>query len=174
LVKSGHPKTAKKGEKRLRKLLLLGGIIIALFAAIAFITSYEQKEAAKENPYHKSELHPATVDQLDDPNYRNIILPAELQRQLSAGKSLTVYFYSPTCPHCQRTTPIVVPLTKQLGIDLKLFNLLEFEDGWDIYHIEATPTIVHYENGKETKRIEGYHDEETFRRWFASLPMPKK
>ncbi|AMQ19686.1 thioredoxin domain-containing protein [Geobacillus sp. JS12] len=158
----------------MKKLLAFGGIIVVLFAAIAFITMYEQKEAASNNPYHKSDLNPATIAQLDDPNYRNIILPAELKQQLADGKTLTVYFYSPTCPHCQRTTPIVVPLAKELGIDLKLFNLLEFEDGWDIYHIEATPTIVHYENGKEAKRIEGYHDEKTFRRWFASLPMPKK
>jgi len=158
----------------LKKLLIFGGIIVILFAAIAFVTLYEQKEAAKNNPYRKSELHPATIDQLNDPNYQNIILPDELKQQLADGKSLTIYFYSPTCPHCQRTTPIVVPLTKKLGIDLKLFNLLEFEDGWDAYRIEATPTIVHYENGKETKRIEGYHDEQTFRQWFASLPEQKK
>lgn len=99
----------------MKKLLAFGGIIVVLFAAIAFITMYEQKEAASNNPYHKSELNPATVAQLDDPNYRNIILPTELKQQLADGKSLTVYFYSPTCPHCQRTTPIVVPLTKQLA-----------------------------------------------------------
>jgi thiol-disulfide isomerase/thioredoxin len=164
---------AKKGERTLKKLLAFGGIIVVLFAAIAFITMYEQKEAASNNPYHKSELNPATIAQLDDPNYRNIILPAELKQQLADGKTLTVYFYSPTCPHCQRTTPIVVPLAKELGIDLKLFNLLEFEDGWDAYHIEATPTIVHYENGKEIKRIEGYHDEQTFRNSFSSLHSDK-
>ncbi|MBB6283862.1 thioredoxin family protein [Geobacillus subterraneus] len=158
----------------MKKLLIFGGIIVALFAAIAFVTLYEQKEAAKNNPYQKNELHPATIDQLDDPNYQNIILPDELNKQLADGKSVTVYFYSPTCPHCRRTTPIVVPLTKQLGIDLKLFNLLEFEDGWDAYHIEATPTIVHYENGKETKRMEGYHDEQTFRQWFDSLSEQEK
>ncbi|WP_445613583.1 thioredoxin domain-containing protein [Geobacillus sp. YF-1] len=157
----------------MKKLVIWGGLIAILFAVIAWMTKLEQKEEAEGNPFHKSRLHPATVDQLDDPNYRNIILPAELKRELAAGKSLTVYFYSPLCPHCQRTTPIVVPLAKQLGIDLQLFNLLEFEEGWDDYRIEATPTIVHYEGGKETKRIEGYHDEQTFREFFSSISRSK-
>ncbi|MGZ0084621.1 thioredoxin family protein [Caldibacillus thermoamylovorans] len=157
----------------MKKLVIWGGLVAILFAVIAWMTKLEQKEETKGNIFHKSRLHPATVDQLDDPNYRNIILPAELKRELAAGKPLTVYFYSPLCPHCQRTTPIVVPLAKQLGIDLQLFNLLEFEEGWDDYHIDATPTIVHYEGGKETKRIEGYHDEQTFREFFSSISRSK-
>jgi thiol-disulfide isomerase/thioredoxin len=158
----------------LKKLLIFGGIIVVLFAAIAFLTAYEQKEAVKDNPYHKKELHPLTVDQLDDPNYQNIILPDELEQKLKNKETVTVYFYRPDCPHCQRTTPIVVPLAKQMGIDLKMFNLLEFEDGWDKYHIEGTPTLIHYEKGKEVKRIDGYHDEAVFRNWFSSLSDHKK
>jgi thiol-disulfide isomerase/thioredoxin len=158
----------------LKKLLIFGGIIVVLFAAIAFLTTYEQKEAVKDNPYHKKELHSATVDQLDDPNYQNIILPDELEQKLKNKETVTVYFYSPDCPHCQKTTPIVVPLAKQMGIDLKMFNLLEFEDGWDKYHIEGTPTLIHYEKGKEVKRIDGYHDKAVFRDWFSSLSDHKK
>jgi thiol-disulfide isomerase/thioredoxin len=158
----------------LKKLLIFGGIIVVLFAAITFLTTYEQKEAVKDNPYHKKELDPATVDQLDDPNYQNIILPDELEQKLKNKETVTVYFYSPTCPHCQKTTPIVVPLAKQMGIDLKMFNLLEFEDGWDKYHIEGTPTLIHYEKGKEVKRIDGYHDEAVFRDWFSSFSDHKK
>ncbi|KHF27140.1 hypothetical protein LR68_04050 [Anoxybacillus sp. BCO1] len=59
-----------------------------------------------------------------------------------------------------------MPLAKEMGIDLKQFNLLEFEEGWDEYHIEATPTIVRFKNGKEVARIEGYYEEDVFRKWF--------
>ncbi|MBY6269805.1 thioredoxin family protein, partial [Parageobacillus thermoglucosidasius] len=110
----------------MKKLLIFGSIIVALFAALAFVTSYQQKEAVKNNPYHKKELDPATIEQLDDPNYQNLILPDELEKKLKNKETVTVYFYSPICPHCQKTTPIVVPLAKKMGIDLKLFNLLEF------------------------------------------------
>jgi thioredoxin-related protein len=153
----------------LKKLIIFGSIIVALFAALAFITSYQQKEKAKGNPFHKDELHPATIEQLDDPNYQNIILPDELEKALANKETMTIYFYSSTCEYCKKTTPIVVPLAKKMGMDLKLFNLLEFEQGWDTYKIEATPTIVHYKNGKEVARIEGYYEEAVFRKWFEKL-----
>ncbi|ANB59337.1 thioredoxin family protein [Anoxybacteroides amylolyticum] len=153
----------------MKKIFILGAIIAALFIAISWITSYQQKEKAQNNPYKKAELNPATVAQLDDPNYKNIILPDELAKKLKNHETVTVYFYSPTCPHCHKTTPIVIPMAKKMGIDLKLFNLLEFEEGWDTYHIDGTPTIVHFEKGKEVKRIDGYHEESVFRDWFASL-----
>ncbi len=82
------------------------------------------------------------------------------------NEDVTVYFYSPTCPHCQRTTPIVDPLSKEMGIDLVQYNLLEFEQGWDDYGIESTPTIVQFKKGKETARIVGYNEEDVFQDWF--------
>ncbi|KIQ94592.1 thioredoxin 2 [Anoxybacillus thermarum] len=150
----------------MKKLLIFGGIIIVLFGALAWITSYTQKQKAEGNPFGKEELHPATIDLLDDPNYQNIILPDELREALNNKETMTVYFYSSTCEFCKKTTPIVVPLTKEMGIDLKQFNLLEFEEGWDEYDIEATPTIVRFKNGKEVARIEGYYEEDVFRKWF--------
>ncbi len=36
------------------------------------------------------------------------------------------------------------------GIDLVKLNLLEFEAQWDAYGIEATPTLVHFEDGEES------------------------
>ncbi|KXG09992.1 thioredoxin family protein [Anoxybacillus rupiensis] len=153
----------------MKKILIFGTVILALFLAISWITSYQQTEKAKDNPYKKEKLDPATIEQLDDPNYKNLILPDELAKKLDNHETVTVYFYSPTCPHCEKTTPIVVPLAKKMGIDLKLFNLLEFEDGWDTYHIDGTPTIVHFENGKEVKRIDGYREENVFRDWFESI-----
>jgi thiol-disulfide isomerase/thioredoxin len=152
-----------------KKIVIFGAIIVTLFAAIAFMTSYQQKEKAEGNPYKKEKLHPATIEQLDDPLYQNIILPDELEEKLAKKEAVTVYFYSSICPHCQKTTPIVVPMSKEMGIDLKMFNLLEFEDGWDKYNIEGTPTIVHYVDGKEVKRIDGYRDESVFRDWFTSI-----
>jgi thioredoxin-like negative regulator of GroEL len=150
----------------LKKVALFLGVVIVLFAGLAFMTNYQQQQKTEGNPFKKENLHPATIKQLDDPNYQNIILPDELEKKLKNGESLTVYFYSPTCTHCQKTSPIIVPMAKEMGIDMPLFNLLEFEQGWKDYHIEATPTVIHYENGKETSRIEGSQDPEVFRKWF--------
>lgn len=146
-------------------IIFLVGIII-LFGGIAFLTKMQNEEKAEGNPYGKETLHPETVDQLDDPNYQNLIMPDQLEKKLSEDDNVTVYFYSPTCPHCQRTTPVVAPLTEDIGIDLVQYNLLEFEQGWDDYQVAETPTIVQYKNGKETARIVGYHEEAEFEAWF--------
>lgn len=153
----------------MKKMIAFAGVIILIFAAISALTYYENKKKAEGNPYQKENLHSATVEQLDDPNYQNIILPKELKTRLENEETLTVYFYQPTCPACKRTSPIVVPMTESMGIDLKLFNLIEFQDGWKDYNIESTPTIVHYENGKEVKRIVGLKSKPEFEAFFKQI-----
>lgn len=150
----------------MKKMIIFLIIIIALFAAIALIANTQNQQKAESNPYNKKNLEPSTIDQLNDPNYQNLILPDELAKDLKNKEDKTVYFYKPDCIHCQRTTPIVAPLAEEMGIDLVQYNLLEFEQGWDDYGIESTPTIVHYNNGKEEARIVGYNEKEVFKKWF--------
>lgn len=147
----------------MKKILIFGGIILLLFAALAIVTNMQQKQKVEGNPYNKSELHPETVKLLDDPNYQNIILPEELEKKLKNKENVIVYFFSSTCPHCKRTTPILMPLAKEMKVDIVQYNLLEFEEGWDQYHIEATPTLVHFVSGKEADRVVGYQNEDVFR-----------
>ncbi|MGN7177717.1 thiol reductase thioredoxin [Paenibacillus sp. FSL R5-0490] len=151
----------------MKKVIIFLAIIVALFAAVGMLTKMQNEEKVSEkNPYGKDSLHPETVKQLEDPNYQNLILPEELDKKLDKKEDVTVYFYSPTCPHCQKTTPVVAPLTEDMGIDLVQFNLLEFEDGWDNYGIQETPTIVQYKDGKEVNRITGSQEKEVFEQWF--------
>ncbi len=150
----------------MKKVIIFLVIIIGLFAALFFVNKAQNEEKSEGNPYGKNTLHPETVKQLDDPNYQNIILPDELDKKLEAGEDVTVYFFSPTCPHCVRTTPVVAPLAKDMDVDLVQYNLLEFEQGWNDYGIESTPTIVQYKDGKEVNRIVGYQEEATFKDWF--------
>jgi len=130
----------------MKKVLIFLGIIIVLFAAIAFLNN------AKEN------------DAKD--YYKNSVTPDELQSELKHSGTATVYFYSPECIHCQKTTPIVVPLAEDLNIDLQIYDVLQYEQGWDDYKIEGTPTIIHFENGKEVARIYGEKKKDEFQDWF--------
>lgn len=153
------------------KMIIILGTIIVLFGGLIFVTQYKNTKAISENnPYGKDKLHQETIDQLDDPLYQNIIVPDELDKRLENGEDITVYYYSPVCIYCQKTTPIVVPLTEELGIDMVKMNLLEF-DMMDHYNIEGTPTIIHYENGEEVARIEGQRSEEEFRDFFETYVL---
>lgn len=149
----------------MKKVLIFLGIIIVLFGALAFITNYTNSEKSEDNPYGKNSLKQSTIDQLDDPLYQNQILPEELDKKLSDGEDVFVYFYSPECIHCKNTSPVLVPLADEMGIDLKKYNILEFEQGWNDYGIESTPTVIKFEDGKEVDRIVGSQSEQNFRTW---------
>ena len=150
----------------MKKMIIFLVVIIALFATIAFINNTKTSKKQQANPYNKDHLKQSTIDQLNDPNYQNLILPEELAENLKNKEDKTVYFYSPECQYCLKTTPIVAPLAEEMGIDLVQYNLLEFDQGYDDYAIESTPTIVYFKNGVESKRIVGLNDKEVFKKWF--------
>ena len=147
------------------KMIIIISAIVVLFGALYFVNDYKNKQAienAGENPYGDKKLDQATIDQLDDPLYNNQIMPDELEEKIESGEETTVYFYSPTCIHCQNTTPVLVPIVEDLGVDMVKLNLLEFPQEWENWHIESTPTLVHYENSEEVARIIGERSEEEF------------
>ncbi|GGB51712.1 thioredoxin fold domain-containing protein [Virgibacillus dakarensis] len=148
-----------------KKMVIFAVVIVVLFAALYFVTVFKNKQAVDEsdNPYGKENLKQETIDQLDDPLYQNQITPDKLDEKLTNEEDVFVYFYSPTCPHCKRVTPILVPMTEDFGVDMKKLNLWEFEHDWDRFGIEGTPTLVYYKDGKEVDRIsgEGKNEEQT-------------
>ncbi|ALC92013.1 thioredoxin [Bacillus sp. FJAT-18017] len=150
----------------MKKVLIFLGIIIILFAGTAYLTNMSNKEKVDaKNPYGKDSLHPETVAQLKDPNYQNIITLDNLQDKLESGEDATVYFYSPTCPHCKVATPILMPLADDMDINIDQLNVLEYESAWDEFAIEGTPTLIRFEDGKEVARVTGGQDKEQYQQW---------
>lgn len=151
----------------MKKIIIFSTIIIALFVGMAILTNMQNKaKIGENNPYKTNDLQQATIDLLDDPNYKKIILPDELEKKLDNNEDVTVYFFASDCPHCKVTTPVLMPLADEMGLDVVQYNLLEFQDGWNQYGIEGTPTLVRYEDGKEVARIDGSREEAVFRQWF--------
>ena len=141
----------------MKKLAIFGGVIVILFIAIAFLTNKasNDKLANVDNPYGTDNLQQATIDQLGDENYNNIILPDELTTKIESGEETFAYFFSPTCVHCQAFTPVLMPLAEQEEVEIDQFNVLEFDFGWETYNITATPTLIYFKDGKEVNRLEG-------------------
>lgn len=140
----------------MKKLFIYLGIIVGLFAALLIVNKMSLK-SQDDNVYGipASKLNTLTVKQLSNPNYQNIILPADLAKRMEDKEASFVYYFSPSCVHCVATTPHLVPLTKELGLDMKMYNLLEFNEGWSKYKLTVTPTLIYYKDGKEVDRIEG-------------------
>ena len=142
--------------------------MIVLFIALALLTNMgNSKKVSENNPYEKDRLRPATIDLLDDENYQNIILPENLEKKLANQEDATVYFFASDCPFCKEATPMLTPMSEELGIDLVQYNLLEFKQGWNDYNIESTPTIVQFKDGEEVARIVGLQEEDVYRRWLT-------
>lgn len=133
----------------MKKVLIFAAIVIFLFGAFAYVSNYSTSKDIEGNPYGKDSLHPLTIKQLQDPNYKNQILPAELSSKLEKNEDVFVYFYKPDCQYCQATSPTIVPLAQELNVDLKLLNLVEFPEGWETFNIQSVPTIIHYKKGEE-------------------------
>ncbi|MET3576491.1 thioredoxin family protein [Bhargavaea ullalensis] len=147
----------------MKKLFIIGGAVIVLLALLVFVNNQSNKPKLADSPYGDKQLKQSTIDQLDDPNYQNIILPDELEKRIDSGDPVTVYFFSPECSHCQEMTPRLVPIAKDMKADVVKYNVLEFEQGWNQYQIEGTPTLAHFEDGKEVDRIVGSQSDEAIR-----------
>ena len=131
----------------MKKLLIIGAGVLALFIVLIIIqTVNNNNRLANNDLYDKDDLNAATIDQLNDENYQNIIMPDALAEKLEAGEDAVVYFFSPTCQYCQKATPILMDVAGEEDIHIDQFNVLEYDDS--AYGIEYTPTLIYFEDGK--------------------------
>ncbi|MBU5220186.1 thioredoxin family protein [Bacillus albus] len=144
----------------MKKMLIFGGIIIALFAAIFAVTQMEEKNATSQK------IDNATGSTTNDPDYyTNKISFSDLQKNLKEKKEETVYFYQTSCVHCQKLSPVVVPMAKDLNVDMKVMDIEKIDAPWDEYKIKGTPTIIHFKDGKEVSRISGEQPKDKLKEW---------
>lgn len=138
----------------MKKLGIIGAIIIVLFGGIILLTNMSNKDKLADNPYGTDNLKQSTIDLLDNEHYQNIILPDALEEKIASGEPVVAYMFSPECIHCQNFTPYLMPQAKEHGIHIDQLNLLEFNE-WNTYGIESTPTLIYFNEGKEVGRLLG-------------------
>lgn len=150
----------------MKKLLVIGGVIIAIFVLIFVLSNKADESKLKDNPYGTDKLKKSTVNLIGDKNYNNIILPDELDKKVKAGESVTAYFFSPECSFCLEMTPILMPIAKDMDVTVQQYNLLEFGSEAAPFRIESTPTLIQFKDGEEVGRLVGAHPEENIRAFF--------
>ncbi|MEE3959943.1 MULTISPECIES: thioredoxin family protein [Bacillus cereus group] len=139
----------------MKKMLIFIIAILSIFALVIILTN---KETKNEKTISTEQVN----------YYKNQITPEQLQEDLSNHKEKIVYFYKTTCPHCLRVSPIVVPMAENMKINMQVLNLEEYKQGWDMFQIKGTPTIISYKDGKEVNRILGEQSLQTFQTWFKN------
>ena len=156
----------------MKKLLIIGGVIVAMFILIVVLTNQSNKEKLKDNPYDTDKLAKSTIDLIGNENYNNIVLPDTLFEKIEAGESVTAYYFHPECQYCMQMTPVMMPIANELDVNVLQYNMLEYGNkagAGTKYDIQSWPALVHYENGEEVGRMVGAQPEENIRAFFKEF-----
>ena len=81
----------------------------------------------------------------------------ELNAVLAMTEEVLVLFYATWCPYCVNFVPIFEKKIVNLNFGKVVHVLLDDYDNklWDDYDIEAVPTVIFFEKGKISKRLDG-------------------
>ena len=81
----------------------------------------------------------------------------ELNSILEKTERVLVLFYATWCPYCVNFVPIFNKKIINFNVGNLIHVLLDDYDNplWDVYEIEAVPTVIFFEKGKVSKRLDG-------------------
>ncbi|HUK84864.1 MAG TPA: thioredoxin family protein [Candidatus Acidoferrum sp.] len=101
----------------------------------------------------------------------------ELNNVLEKTEKVLVLFYASWCPYCTRFVPVFDKKIGKLQVESVIHVLIDDYDNplWDTYDIEAVPTIIFFEKGKISKRLNGRFgvglNERQFIGWLEELKV---
>lgn len=64
-------------------------------------------------------------------------------------------------------------VAKGMGVQVDQLNLLEYNEDFNTYNIEGTPTLVFFDNGKEIDRMVGDVGKEATEEFFTTYKAYK-
>jgi len=81
----------------------------------------------------------------------------QLDEQLGKYEKALALFYASWCPYCTGFVPSFKKAVAHLHSTTVIYVLLDDYDNplWDDYSIGAVPTVIYFEKGKVSKRLDG-------------------
>ncbi|KDN59422.1 MULTISPECIES: thioredoxin family protein [Exiguobacterium] len=95
----------------------------------------------------------------------NAVNAEELETKISEEDEVVVYFWQTGCEYCEQVKPYIEPLVEEY--DAVSINLAD-HNVWTTYGINGTPTVIRFEDGQETGRIEGAVSEQQYETFFKN------
>jgi thiol-disulfide isomerase/thioredoxin len=75
--------------------------------------------------------------------------------ELGKAKRVLGLFYMSSCPHCMRFMPFFETKTADLSLPIVKVRLDDYDSPlWDDYNVVAVPTVILFEDGKVSKRLD--------------------
>jgi thioredoxin 1 len=80
----------------------------------------------------------------------------ELAKHLEAHSKVIALFYSSWCPFCRSFLPTFNKHVQKTGSDTFIKVLIDEDENpmWETYSLEAVPSIIVFEKGKVTRRLD--------------------
>ncbi|AYB41698.1 thioredoxin (plasmid) [Brevibacillus laterosporus] len=132
------------------KILKLTAIFLTLFTLV--ISSGCQSQTKNE------------VSSFNENQIENI---ESLKKRISTETELYVYFYQPSCSFCQEVEPYLLPLGKSSKIPFTKIDLSNNQEGWNLYKVDGTPTVIHFKDGNEFRKVVGALSKEDYSSFFS-------
>ncbi len=81
---------------------------------------------------------------------------SDFDAELQKSKRVMALFYANWCPYCLRFVPAFDKKAPATGAET-IHVIMDDNDNplWDEYDVEAVPTIIYFEDGKVSKRLDG-------------------
>jgi thioredoxin 1 len=101
----------------------------------------------------------------------------DLDLELKKNKHVLALFYATWCPYCVRSVPNFDNKAAILGFKNIIHVLLDDYDNqlWDDFDIPAVPTIIYFEDGKVSRRLNAHIgrglSETEFEKWVDEFKM---
>lgn len=154
-----------KDEKRTSRRHRAKGLwILAALASVAFSLGL-----AACTPASKADSQEAQQGAAQQPGsgvVQEVAGMEQFNKEVASRPGKTVIdFYATWCGPCKQYAPTLEKLAaeKMPGVNFVKVDVDKVKDVAQQYQIEALPTTVIMENGKETKRLVGVQSEETIR-----------
>lgn len=102
----------------------------------------------------------------------------ELDTILKTKDKIFILFYAPWCPFSQRFLTVFEQCSKENKRQCYRMMVDEFPDLCDKYQVEVFPTVIFFEKGNVSKRLDGIHgvglSEQQFRALIRACESPSK
>lgn len=81
----------------------------------------------------------------------------DLNSQLKLNEKVLALFYASWCPYCKSFVPVFDKKIANFKMGTVVHVIVDDYDNplWDDYKVEAVPTIIFFDKGKVSKRLDG-------------------
>lgn len=83
------------------------------------------------------------------------LTPPELRQLIQTRNDFYVYFYSPACKDCIKSTPYLVEALRTVKIVLYKMDVKKYEAAKAEFEVPGTPSLFYYQNRKVQRGISG-------------------